>query len=115
MDILAKVGFELVRVPSRHDRVIRFWEADENWLLSQLGEHGVPDEERFRTRFWQTGLDHYSLYGIDDLETGSTYSAPQFVEQFGSFSRLLGKYGGADLLRSDLEAVKHHLYVPMAA
>ena len=115
VDILAKVGFELVRIPSRHDRVIRFWEADENWLLSRLGEHGVPDDERFRTRFWQTGLDHYSLYGIDDLERGSTYSAPQFVEQFGSFSSLLSRYGGADVLKTDLEAVKQHLYVPMAA
>ena len=115
VDILAKVGFELVRVPSRRDRVARFWDADENWLLSKLGEHDLADAERFKTAFWQTGLDHYSLYGIDDLETGSTYSAPQFVEQFGSFSRLLSRYGGADALREDLEAVKHHLYVPMAA
>ena len=115
VDILAKVGFELVRIPSRHDRVIRFWQADENWLLSRLGEHGLPDDERFRTRFWQTGLDHYSLYGIDDLERGSTYSAPQFVEQFGSFSSLLSRYGGADVLKTDLESVKQHLYVPMAA
>lgn len=115
VDILAKVGFELVRVPSRHDRVIRFWDADENWLLSRLGEHGMTDDERFKTRFWQTGLDHYSLYGIDDLERGSTYSAPQFVEQFGSFSRLLSRYGGADALKGDLEAVKQHLYVPMVA
>ena len=115
VDILVKVGFELVRVPSRRDRVARFWDADENWLLSKLGEHDLADAERFKTAFWQTGLDHYSLYGIDDLETGSTYSAPQFVEQFGSFSRLLSRYGGANALREDLEAVKHHLYVPMAA
>ncbi len=114
VDILAKVGFELVQIPSRHDRVIRFWEVDENWLLSRVGEHGAPDDERLKTSFWQTGLDHYSLYGIDDLERGSTYSAPQFVEQFGSFSSLLRRYGGADVLRTDLEAVKQHLYVPMA-
>ena len=95
VDILGKVGFGLVRIPSRHDRVVRFWDADENWLLSRLGEHPLPDEDRFKTRFWQTGLDHYSLYGIDDLERGSTYSAPQFVEQFGSFSRLLSQYGGS--------------------
>ena len=115
VDILAKVGFKLVRIPSRHERVIRFWDVDENWLLSRLGEHGVRDDDRFKTRFWQTGLDHYSLYGIDDLERGSTYSAPQFVEQFGSFSSLLSRYGGADILKTDLEAVKQHLYVPMVA
>ena len=115
VDILAKVGFELVRIPSRHDRVVRFWEAEENWLLSRLGEHAVPDGDRFKTHFWQTGLDHYSLYGIDDLERGRTYSAPHFVEQFGSFSRLLSRYGGAEKLRADLEVVKRHLYVPMTA
>ena len=115
VDILAKVGFELVRIPSRHDRVVRFWEAEENWLLSRLGEHGVPDGDRFKTHFWQTGLDHYSLYGIDDLERGRTYSAPHFVEQFGSFSRLLSRYGGAENLRADLDVVKRHLYVPMTA
>lgn len=113
VDILAKIGFKLIRIPSRHERVIRFWDVDENWLLSRLGEHGVRDDDRFKTRFWQTGLDHYSLYGIDDLERGSTYSAPQFVEQFGSFSSLLNRYGGADMLKTDLEAVKQHLYVPM--
>ena len=96
VDILGKVGYELVRIPSRHDRVVRLWDDDENWLLTQLGEHDLPDEDRFKTRFWETGLDHYSLYGIDDLERGSTYSAPQFVERFGSFSRLLNCYGGAD-------------------
>ena len=115
VDILGKVGYELVRIPSRHDRVVRLWDDDENWLFTQLGEHDLPDEDRFKTRFWETGLDHYSLYGIDDLERGSTYSAPQFVERFGSFSRLLNCYGGADKLKADLAAVKQHLYVPMVA
>ena len=115
VDILGKVGYELVRIPSRHDRVVRLWDDDENWLFTQLGEHDLPDEDRFKTRFWETGLDHYSLYGIDDLERGSTYSAPQFVERFGSFSRLLNCYGGVDKLKADLEAVKQHLYVPMVA
>ena len=115
VDILGKVGYELARIPSRHDRVVRLWDDDENWLLTQLGEHDFPDEDRFKTHFWETGLDHYSLYGIDDLEKGSTYSAPQFVERFGSFSRLLNRYGGADKLKADLEAVKQHLYVPMVA
>ena len=45
----------------------------------------------------------------------STYSAPQFTSQFGSFSSLLRRYGGPDILKEDLEAVKGHLYVPMAA
>lgn len=115
VDILGKVGFGLVRIPTRHDRVVRFWDGDENWLLSRLDEHRLPEVDRFKTRVWQTGLDHYSLYGIEDLERGSTYSAPQFVEQFGSFSRLLGRYGGAGELKADLEAVKQHLYVPMVA
>jgi type I restriction enzyme R subunit len=113
VDILAKVGFDVVNVPERRDRVIRFWDNDNNWLLSQVGELAVPDEERIKTRFWQTSLDHYSLFGIDDLEQGTTYSAPQFVEQFGSFNSLLGRYGGAAVLKGDLEEVKRHLYVPM--
>ena len=113
VDILAKVGFDLVNVPERRDRVIRFWDKDNNWLLNQVGELALSDENRIKTRFWQTSLDHYSLFGIDDLEQGTTYSAPQFVEQFGSFSTLLGRYGGAAVLKADLEEVKQHLYVPM--
>lgn len=115
VDVLSKVGYDLTRVPSRHDRVVRFWDADENWLLKQIDEHDIAEEQRARTRFWQTGLDHYQLYGIDDLEKGSTYNAPQFVNQFGSFSVFLQSYGGAAKLRADLEAVKAHLYVPMVA
>jgi type I restriction enzyme R subunit len=113
VDILAKVGFDLVHVPERRDRVVRFWDNDSNWLFGQVGEASLPDENRIKTRFWQTSLDHYSLFGIDDLEQGTTYSAPQFVEQFGSFSTLLGRYGGPALLKADLEEVKRHLYVPM--
>lgn len=115
VDILAKVGFDLVRVPSRHDRVTRFWDQEDAWLLSRLGEQRVANEERVKSLFWQTSLDHYALYGIDDLEQGSTYSAPQFTGQFGSFSSLLQRYGGPAVLKGDLEAVKQHLYVPMAA
>ena len=115
VDILAKVGFDLVRAPARTDRAARFWEQEEQWLVSQVGEHATGDADRFRTRFWQTSLDHYALYGIDDLEKGATYSAPQFVTQFGSFGSLLSRYGGVAALKSDLEAVKQRLYVPMAA
>ena len=115
VDILAKVGFDLVRVPARTDRVTRFWEQEDHWLVSHVGEQAIDDADRFKTRFWQTSLDHYGLYGIDDLEKGATYSAPQFAIRFGSFGSLLSRYGGAATLKSDLEAVKKRLYVPMAA
>ncbi len=136
VDILSKVGFDLVRVPARHDRVVRFWDQDDHWLRNVLqdGKAGpVVSEEDYlkaaeekavyeinpaltqKMKFWETCLDHYALFGIDDLEKGSTYGAPQFVDQFGSFSTLLNKYGGADVLRNDLEGVKQHLYVPMSA
>ncbi len=115
VDILAKVGFDLVRVPSRHDRVTRFWDQDDAWLLARLREQALEAEKRVKAQFWQTSLDHYALYGIDDLEQGSTYSAPQFTNQFGSFSSLLQRYGGPTALKDDLEAVKEHLYIPMAA
>lgn len=113
VDILARIGFDLVRVPTRPDRVARFWDIDEPWLLEQLVEEGLAEEERIKSRFWVTCLDHYALYGIDDLEVGQTYSAPQFVGQFGSFSALVARYGGMKAFKDDLEAVKHHLYVPM--
>ena len=113
VDILAKVGFDLPMVPARHDRVVRFWDQDGGWLLKAVGEQNVDHPSRVKAKFWETSLDHYALFGIDDLEKGSTYSAPQFVEQFGSFSALLNQYGGAATLKADLEAVKHHLYVPM--
>jgi type I restriction enzyme R subunit len=113
VDILAKVGFDLPMVPARHDRVVRFWDEDGGWLLNAVGEQAVDEASRVKSKFWQTSLDHYALFGIDDLEKGNTYSAPQFVEQFGSFSSLLTQYGGAAALKGDLEAVKQHLYVPM--
>lgn len=111
VDILAKVGFSLARVPMRHDRVTRIWTQDEDWLRSNIGRQGSNDD--LKVRFWETSLDHYALYGIDDLERGQTYNAPQFVERFGNFSHLLQAYGGAQLLKGDLEEVKKHLYVPM--
>jgi type I restriction enzyme R subunit len=115
VDILAKVGFQLVRVPTRNDRGTRLWDKDQNWLLDHVGERAMPEDDRFKCRFWFTALDHYRLFGIDDLEQARTYSAPQFVEQFGSFQTLTRQYGGAPLLRKDLEEVKRHLYVPMVA
>jgi type I restriction enzyme R subunit len=57
-------------------------------------------------------LDHYSCYGIDELEEAKTYSAPQF-NQFGNFSEIAKSYGGAANLKSDLESIKSRLYVPM--
>lgn len=115
VDILAKIGFQLPRVPNRADRANRLWDEDHIWLLDHLGEQGLPEEQRFKTHVWQTALDHYRLFGIDDLEQARTYSAPQFAEQFGSFTSLTQRYGGPALLKGDLELVKQHLYVRMTA
>jgi type I restriction enzyme R subunit len=115
VDILAKIGFQLPRVPNRGDRANRLRDQDQNWLLEQLRERDVPEADRFKLRVWQTALDHYRLFGIDDLEQARTYSTPQFAEQFGTFVTLTNRYGGPELLKVDLEAVKRHLYVPMVA
>jgi type I restriction enzyme, R subunit len=136
VDILAKVGFEIPRVPTRPQRVDRFWDEEESWLHSQVGIDGPPRAKLIpypentggaalaadgnegtsaKTLFWQIALDHYGQFGIDELEQGKTYGAPQFTEHFGSFQGLAARYGGAKLMRSDLEAVKRHLYVPMTA
>lgn len=115
VDILAKIGFQLPRVPTRADRTNRLWDEDQIWLLDQVGEKDIDEELRFKTHFWHTALDHYQLFGIDDLEQARTYGAPQFAEQFGSFNTLSSRYGGPALLKSDLEQVKRHLYVPMAS
>jgi type I restriction enzyme R subunit len=115
VDILAKIGFQLPRVPNRADRANRLWDQDQIWLLDQLGERDLPEADRFKLRVWQTALDHYRLFGIDDLEQARTYGTPQFAEQFGSFTTLTNRYGGPALLKADLEAIKRHLYVPMAA
>ena len=136
VDILAKIGFELVRVPTRRHRVDRFWNEEDSWfhdqILRQKQAEIIPFPSReellmaaesqatygsdsFKRQFWQVSLDHYALFGIDDLEQARTYGAPQFVEQFGSFQTLTRRYGGAQALKADLEAVKQHLYVPMTA
>jgi type I restriction enzyme, R subunit len=115
VDILAKIGFQLPMVPNRADRANRLWDEDQSWLLNHLGETVLPDDQRFKTHVWQTALDHYRLFGIDDLEQARTYSAPQFAEQFGGFTTLTKRYGGPGLLKADLELVKRHLYVPMTA
>jgi type I restriction enzyme R subunit len=107
VDILGKVGFTLPTVPMRHERVTRFWDRNDGWLGSLLGS----SDQELKLSFWETALDHYALYSIDDLERGETYSAPQFVQRFGSFSRFLPIYGGGQKLRGDLEQVKRHLYV----
>jgi len=107
VDILGKVGFDLLQIPMRHDRVTRFWERDEAWLRSLVG-NDAPEQ---KVAFWETALDHYALYSIDDLERGETYNAPQFVHRFGSFAHFLPIYGGGHKLRADLDQVKRHLYV----
>lgn len=115
IDVLAKIGFQLSRVPNRADRANRLWDEDQIWLLNQMGEAALPESQRFKTHLWQTALDHYRLFGIDDLEQARTYGAPQFAEQFGSFHTLTQRYGGPALLKADLELVKQRLYVSMAA
>jgi type I restriction enzyme R subunit len=115
VDIMAKIGFKLARVPNRVDRANRLWDEDQIWLMNHLGEAALPESQRFKTHVWQTALDHYGLFGIDDLEQARTYGAPQFAEQFGSFTTLTNRYGGSALLKADLELVKQHLYIPMAA
>ena len=107
VDILGKVGFSLPTIPMRHDRVTRFWDREEPWLRTALG----AGEQDLKLQFWETALDHYALYSIDDLERGETYSAPQFVQRFGTFATFLPIYGGGQALRTDLEQVKRHLYV----
>lgn len=107
VDILGKVGFDLPQIPMRHDRVTHFWDHNEPWLRGLVGS----EEEENKLRFWETALDHYALYSIDDLEQGQTYNAPQFVQRFGSFAHFLPTYGGGAKLRADLEQVKRHLYV----
>lgn len=113
VDILAKIGFQLPSVPTRNDRATRLWDEDQSWLLEHLEEKELPENNRYKSHFWLTALDHYRLFGIDDLEQARTYGAPQFVDQFGSFQRLANRYGGPLLLKADLELVKQHLYVPM--
>lgn len=113
VDILAKIGFRLSLVPTRRDRANRLWEQDQVWLLDHVGETNIPQEQRFKSRFWLTALDHYRLFGIDELEQARTYGAPQFVEQFGSFQTFTARYGSPTLVKNDLEVVKQHLYVPM--
>ncbi|WP_316228266.1 DEAD/DEAH box helicase family protein [Bradyrhizobium sp. SZCCHNR1039] len=115
VDILAKIGFQLPLVPNRADRANRLWDEDQTWLLNHLGEFELPEGQRFKTHVWQTALDHYRLFGIDDLEEARTYSTPQFADQFGSFTTLTQRYGGPALLKADLELVKAHIYVPMIA
>jgi type I restriction enzyme, R subunit len=107
VDILAKIGFDLGRVPTRRDRVNRFWQQDEDWLMEQM------ENQPMRLRFWGVSLSHYEVYGIDQLEQSRTYGAPHFVNEFGTFSGLLDAYGGGKRLKSDLEDVKSHLYASM--
>jgi type I restriction enzyme R subunit len=120
--------------------VERFWDEDTPWLETELVGPPEPGKilpfpgpaeleamplaaedlteyrsvARFKRDFWQIALDHYSLFGIDDLESARTYGAPQFVDRFGSFQTLSKLYGGPQRLKADLEQVKQHLYVTMA-
>jgi type I restriction enzyme R subunit len=119
VDVLAKVGFGLDEVPTRKQRVRNFWNEEGAWLRSRLGL--TPDlteddknSNSWKLTFWSVTLDHYSLYGIDPLESGTTYQLPQFVGKFGSFQTLTSNYGDPKQLRADLEAVKEKLYAPIS-
>lgn len=117
-DVLAIIGFGLEDVPTRKDRVRNFWKEEGCWLRSRLGlrPDSMEDDQNadsWKLAFWSVTLDHYSLYGIDSLERGSTYQLTQFVGQFGSFQTLTSNYGGPKQLRADLEAIKEKMYVPL--
>lgn len=109
VDVLAKVGYDLARVPLRRDRVARLWTDEGDWL------DALASGDERRHQFWETALDHYALFGVDSLERADTYRAPQFVARVGPFAAFAEAYGGAARLRDDLEAVKRHLYHPLAA
>jgi len=118
VDVLAKVVFGLEDVPTRKDRVINFWKKEGSWIRTRLGlQHDSNEDDgqpgSWKLAFWRVALDHFSLYGIDQLEHGRTYQLPQFVGQFGSFQTLTSKYGGPKQLRADLESVKEKMYVPL--
>jgi type I restriction enzyme R subunit len=114
VDILSKIGFDLTRVPTRGDRVNRLLDHDQQELVTEFKEGNLTQDDQYKWNFWVAALDHYRLFGIDDLEQARTYSAPQFVKQFGSFQTLTQRYGGAKNLKADLERIKECLYVPMA-
>ena len=109
VDVIAKVGYDLARVPLRRDRVARLWSDDGDWL------DRLASGDADRLDFWETALDHYALFGVDSLERAETYATPQFVSRVGPFAAFASRYGGAAHLRDDLEAVKRHLYAPLAA
>lgn len=115
VDVLAKVGFDLARVPTRSDRVVRFWDEERDWFAQEIEDRTPPADPNFRERFWDVCMEHYTRFGIEDLEEGRTYKAPHFSLRFGSFVQIVNAYGGAERLRDDLTAVKRHLYVPIAA
>ena len=96
-------------MPSRARPRHRFWDEDDDWLLTHVGEaEHFPRSSASRPSSGRPAWITIALFGIDDLEQGAHLRAPQFVEQFGSFSTLLQRYGGPPLLKADLEAVKQH-------
>lgn len=113
VDILAKVGFDLAEIPMRRNRVQRLWDDEADWILDRLVRDADAVRSAKKFDFWETCFDHYSLYGIDDLERGQTYTTPQFTARIGDFRRFAQEYGGADKLRRDLFEMKEHLYVPI--
>ena len=113
VDILAKVGFDLAQIPMRRNRIQRLWDDETEWILDRLVKDADAKQSNKKFEFWETCFDHYSLYGIDDLERGQTYTTPQFTARIGDFRRFAEEYGGAQKLKSDLFEMKEHLYVPI--
>jgi type I restriction enzyme R subunit len=114
VDILAKIGFQLPRVPTALIGPTGCGMKTRSGCLTRSAKRICPKNDASKPRFWQTALDHYRLFGIDDLEQARTYGAPQFAEQFGSFTTLypLRRPGAAEVRPRTGQA---HLYVPMAS
>lgn len=104
VDIYAKVGFQLDWVPDRVERVESLWDKGMSWLENEGSTASI------KLQVWQTALDHYCLFGIDDLENAQIYMTPPFTQQFGSFPEMARRYGGAARLREDFEKIKELLY-----
>ncbi|HDC4442457.1 TPA: hypothetical protein O8L90_002371, partial [Enterobacter cloacae] len=104
VDIYAKVGFQLDWVPDRVERVESLWDKGMSWLENEGNTASI------KLQVWQTALDHYCLFGIDDLENAQIYMTPPFTQQFGSFPEMARRYGGAARLREDFEKIKELLY-----
>ena len=116
VDILAKIGFQLPRVPNRADRANRLWDEDQSLAAQPSGRSGYA--RRVSASRPMCGKPRWTTTACS-ASTTSNKPAPiarrNLPTQFGSFTTLTQRYGGPALLKADLELVKKHLYVPMVA